>query len=117
MSYRNGRDMDLVSDLLEKAEGQGYLTTDDILDTISDEDMDRANDILIALAEAGVEIYEEEIDEDDEEHENSNGNSRKLVGELDAPDNIDEDLDLTAIEEDTHYDFIPLPAPRSQAHR
>jgi RNA polymerase primary sigma factor len=60
MSYGDDRDLEMIADLLEKAEGQGYLTTDDILDALSDDDnMEQADDILIALAAAGIDIYEE----------------------------------------------------------
>lgn len=63
MSY-DDKDLDLLADLLEKAETQGYLTTDDILEFLPDaeEGIDQAEEVFIALTAAGVEIYDDKED-------------------------------------------------------
>jgi hypothetical protein len=67
MGYSDDRKLNLIGELLEKAETQGYLTTDDILDVLPDteEAMDQAEEILLALSTAGVDLYEEETDAPD----------------------------------------------------
>lgn len=50
---------------MEKADEQGYLTTEDVLDAlpdVEDEPMEVAEEILIALVAAGVKIYEDKDD-------------------------------------------------------
>lgn len=62
MSYDDEvKDGELLPDLLEKAEHQGYLTADDILDLLpdTDEGMDQAEELYVALMAAGVDIYED----------------------------------------------------------
>jgi hypothetical protein len=51
---------DLVTELLEKAEIQGYLATDEILETIPEveDSMDQLEDLFVLLQEAGIEILE-----------------------------------------------------------
>lgn len=64
MSYHEDKDLDLLADLLEKAETQGYLTTDDIIEFLPDaeEGFEQAEEIFIALTAAGVEIYDDKED-------------------------------------------------------
>ena len=56
--------MDIVGELLERAEIQGYLTTDDILDLLpeAEETLDELDDIFILLHEAGIEVYDDEVE-------------------------------------------------------
>ena len=56
----NGGSMDVVVELLDKAEVQGYLTTDDILDLLpqAEETLEQLEEIFISLYEAGVEVYD-----------------------------------------------------------
>ena len=51
--------MDIVGELLEKAEAQGYLTTTDILDLLpeAEETLEQLEDIFILLQETGIEVY------------------------------------------------------------
>jgi RNA polymerase primary sigma factor len=101
MSYNDeARDGDYLTELLEKAEIQGYLTVDDILDLLpdTDEGMEQAEDICVTLLSAGVDIYEdgdevpiaslrnvkESLDEDDEDEE----------------EELEESLDLTSVSSD-----------------
>ncbi len=60
--------MDVVGELLEKAEAQGYLTTDDILDLLpeAEETLEQLEEIFICLHEAGIEVYDDQIDTDAE---------------------------------------------------
>jgi RNA polymerase primary sigma factor len=56
--------MDVVGELLEKAEVQGYLTTDDILDLLPDaeESIEQLEEIFILLHETGIEVYDDRVD-------------------------------------------------------
>ena len=58
--------MDLVGELLDKAEVQGYLTTDDILDLLpeAEETLDQLEEIFISLHRAGVEVYNDRVDDE-----------------------------------------------------
>ncbi len=82
MGYGEGRDIELVAELLERAEEQGFLTTEDILEVLPDMDedgLDPTDDILIALVAAGVKIYE---DKDDV----PSVSRRALIGEIEEED-------------------------------
>jgi RNA polymerase primary sigma factor len=56
--------MDVVGELLDKAEVQGYLTTDDILDLLpeAEETLDQLEEIFILLHEAGIEVYDDKLE-------------------------------------------------------
>lgn len=56
--------MDIVGELLEKAEVQGYLTTSDILGLLpeAEETLDQIEEVFILLHEAGIEVYEDGSD-------------------------------------------------------
>jgi RNA polymerase primary sigma factor len=58
--------MDVIDELLERAEVQGYLTTDDILDLLpeAEETLEQLEEIFILLHETGVEVYDDKIDAD-----------------------------------------------------
>ena len=51
---------DLVAELLEKAEVQGYLTVDDVLEAFPDaeEKLDQIEEVFLRLGEAEIEVYE-----------------------------------------------------------
>lgn len=53
--------MDILEELLEKAEAQGYLTTGDILDLLPEAEgsPEQLDEIIALLSEAGIEVYEE----------------------------------------------------------
>jgi len=56
---------------MEKAEVQGYLITDDILETLPEsEDFQREHleEILLHLRESGIDIYDAKADLDDPGH-------------------------------------------------
>jgi len=109
MAYSEAQDVELLTDLLEKAEDQGYLTTDDIIDglpEIDDDALDQAEELLVALAAAGVKIYEHKDDVPD-------GKPPAVVVELEEDeDEVDDDdfiLDLSHLvdlsEDDTAFDL------------
>jgi RNA polymerase primary sigma factor len=119
MGYSEERDVELVAELLEKADDQGYLTTEDILESLADiEDdvSDQAEEVLVALAAAGVKIF------DGKENGKSSSNGRRsLVVELeddeDDEDEEDEDDDLLfdlaqlsdlTDDEDTSFDLAGI---------
>ncbi len=80
--------MDIVGELVEKGEGQGYLTTDDILDLLpkAEEYLDQLEEIFISLQEAGIKVYEEEPDAEERARD-------AAAAETDE----DEDYDLSKI--------------------
>ena len=61
--------MDVVMEFLDKAEIQGYLTTDDILDLLpeAEETLEQLEEIFILLNEAGIEVYDSKDVEAEEE--------------------------------------------------
>ncbi len=61
--------MDVVGELLEKAETQGFLTTSDILNLLpeAEETLEQLEEIFISLHESGIEVYDDQIDADVEE--------------------------------------------------
>jgi RNA polymerase primary sigma factor len=94
----DNKPIDLFSELMERAEAQGYLTTDDILETLPETDdlSERLEEVLAQLREAGIDIYDSKAgidaallqadDVDDEE-------------ELESASD-DEDFDLAAVNTD-----------------
>ncbi len=58
---------DVVAELLEKAELQGYLTTDDVLETLPEVEnsTDQLEDLLLTLQEAGIDIPDGHADIDE----------------------------------------------------
>lgn len=90
--------MDVVGELLEKAEVQGYLTTDDILDLLPDaeESIEQLEEIFILLHETGIEVYDDRIDaESDLEVDEQALNA--VLGEYDLDE---EEGDLAGISSD-----------------
>lgn len=63
--------MNVIGELLERAEIKGYLTTDDILDLLpeAEETLEQLEDIFISLHKAGVEVYNNSGDADAEEEQ------------------------------------------------
>jgi RNA polymerase primary sigma factor len=86
--------MDVVGELFDKAEVQGYLTTDDILDLLpeAEETLEQLEEIFILLNEAGIDICD---DKDEVEGEQSLGES---IDENETND--DGTYDLSAISSD-----------------
>ncbi|MCC6147786.1 MAG: sigma-70 family RNA polymerase sigma factor [Anaerolineaceae bacterium] len=65
---RNRRNTEILGMLLEKADVQGYLTTDDLIEVYPDisKDVERMEAIMVALRRHGIEFVEE-MDEDEDE--------------------------------------------------
>ena len=69
--------MDIIDELVEKGEDQGYLTLADILETLPDaeDEPGQVDDVFVLMQEAGIDIYEDEyqatinadVEEDDSE--------------------------------------------------
>jgi RNA polymerase primary sigma factor len=56
----NTNDQHLFTDLMEKAESQGYLTTEDVMEALAEDDNpEHIEEIFLMLHGAGVEIYDE----------------------------------------------------------
>ena len=68
MSTPSDEEPDILSDLMDKAEVQGYLTTEDILEGIpeSDDMVEQIESVYQMLAEAGVDVYDDKADLDAE---------------------------------------------------
>jgi RNA polymerase primary sigma factor len=61
--YHNIDGRDLMIDLMDKAESQGYLTTEDIMEAFADDDSaDQYEELYLMLHGAGVEIYDDKTD-------------------------------------------------------
>jgi RNA polymerase primary sigma factor len=86
---------ELVAELLEKADVQGYLTTDDVLEILPDveDSLDQLDELFFVLQEAGVEILDEKVDEE------SLGLKDEELEEDDREDE-EETFDLTGIASD-----------------
>ncbi|GAB4573484.1 MAG: RNA polymerase sigma factor RpoD [Anaerolineae bacterium] len=79
------RDPEMLNDLMDKAERQGFLTTEDILEFIDEDTEDSIEDILLSLQNAGVDIYSEKDEPPLEDFED---------------EDEDEDFDLSGISSD-----------------
>jgi RNA polymerase primary sigma factor len=79
------REFEVLTELMERADQQGFLTTEDIVEVVSDvEDVsDRLEEVYLALQTAGVEIY----DKDD-------------LADADLDDEDEDDFDLSDIASD-----------------
>ncbi|MGF1504161.1 MAG: sigma-70 family RNA polymerase sigma factor, partial [Anaerolineae bacterium] len=66
MTYEDDRDSDLIAELAEKAELQGYLSYAEVVDAAREANLTlaRIEDLVEALAEAGVEVEGEPVDDD-----------------------------------------------------
>jgi RNA polymerase primary sigma factor len=106
MGYREDREFELISELMEKAEEQGFLTTDDVLDALPDVDedhLDLAEETLIALAAAGVKIYE---DKDDVPDGSLNGKGHAAAEEEDEDEEFAyEFASMSDGDDETAYDL------------
>jgi len=85
---------DVVAELLEKAELQGYLTTDDVLETLPEVEnsTDQLEDLLLTLQEAGIDIPDGHADIDE--------GSKDEEAEEDEREPEEEFFELTGISSD-----------------
>jgi RNA polymerase primary sigma factor len=59
---------DVVENLIEKAELQGYLTMDEVLEAFPDpeERLEQVEEVFLRLNEAGIEVYDDKADSEEE---------------------------------------------------
>ena len=76
--------MDTVAELLMRAEAQGYLTTDDILDVLpeAENSLEQLEDIFIALQDLGIKVCESKEDLEDDVARHVGQNVYATAGEL-----------------------------------
>ncbi|MBI5565084.1 MAG: sigma-70 family RNA polymerase sigma factor, partial [Chloroflexi bacterium] len=92
----------VVADLTEKAETQGYLITDDILETLPefDELAERLQEVVVQLQDAGIDVYEAKASPDDQVMFDDGD----AEAEFDEEDDFDlddgEELDMAAVVSD-----------------
>jgi RNA polymerase primary sigma factor len=86
---------ELVAELLEKADVQGYLTTDDVLEILPDvEDaLDQLDELFFVLQETGIEILDEKVDDE-------GASLKDEEPEEDDREDEEETFDLTGIASD-----------------
>ncbi|MFO7741242.1 MAG: sigma-70 family RNA polymerase sigma factor [Anaerolineae bacterium] len=77
--------MDIIDELVEKGEEQGYLTLADILEALpeAEEELGQLDDIFILMQEAGIDVYEDEDEAKEQADSSSEGYSSNGVA---APD-------------------------------
>ena len=77
--------MDIIDELVEKGEDQGYLTLADILDALPDaeDEVGQLDDIFVLMQEANIGVYEDEEEAKEKMRERSEGHSSNGTG---APD-------------------------------
>jgi RNA polymerase primary sigma factor len=85
--------MDIVEGLLDKAEFQGYLTINDILDLLpkAEETLQQLEKIFIRLQESGIDVYDDKMDADRENMPALN----VTTGEYEITDDEDYELGKT----------------------
>ena len=67
--YHNIDEKHLLSDLMEKAESQGFLTAEDVMEAFADGDSpEQMDEMFLMLHNAGVEIYDDKNDMPEEGH-------------------------------------------------
>jgi RNA polymerase primary sigma factor len=99
MKPQNDDELDVVSELMEKAESQGYLTSGEILEAMPEtEDLvEQLETLHQLLQDAGIEIYEEKLkaDDDDDSAKTASDGSDEEEEQED-----DEEFDLSGIASD-----------------
>ena len=117
MTYKADRHIDVLRDLSEKAEAQGFLSVDDISDAIpeADESLDLMGEICIALTPNGLELFDDKDDLPENPlnmlvtqvvalpngtHSNGNGSSLNGYQELLTDEEEAEAFDLSGVSSD-----------------
>jgi RNA polymerase primary sigma factor len=94
MGYSDERDIELVAELLDKAEEQGFITTDDILDLLpdtGDEGLEHTEEVIVALIAAGVKIVDGKDDTADDILDDEEDDDVLLI-ELEDEEEDEDDL-------------------------
>jgi RNA polymerase primary sigma factor len=92
---------DVVENLIEKAELQGYLTMDEVLEAFPDpeERLEQVEEVFLRLNEAGIEVYDDKSDGEEEDLEREVFASEAAGDSDDTP--LEEDaFDLSGISSD-----------------
>ena len=87
--------MDALVELVEKAEVQGYLVTDDILEAFpeAEETLEQLEEVFISLHNMGIEIFDHRVDA-------KQPTLKAQVQEEDLLEDDDEDFDLSGVSSD-----------------
>ncbi len=86
--------MDIIDELVEKGEDQGYLTLADILEILPDveDEPGQLDDIFILMQEAGVDVYEDEYEAksqtDTSEDQSPNGHDPPDLSRISTGDTV-----------------------------
>ncbi|MFW6115436.1 MAG: sigma-70 family RNA polymerase sigma factor [Chloroflexota bacterium] len=87
--------MDIIDELVEKGEDQGYLTLSDILEALpeAEEELGHVDDIFILMQEAGIDVYEDEDEAREQtnspsEENSSNGNDAPDLSRISTSDTV-----------------------------
>src|SRR5512135_1586427 len=93
----------LLGELMEKAEAQGYLLTDEILEAMPNgsELTDRLEEIVLHFQEAGIDVYDAKAAPDDQVmFDDFDGDFDEDEEELEDLFGDDEDMDMAAVGSD-----------------
>jgi RNA polymerase primary sigma factor len=92
---------DVVESLIEKAEVQGYLTMDEVLEAFPDpeERLDQVEEVFLRLNEAGIEVYDDKVDTPEPTLEAEQFDAASMQGV--EPPQLEQDMfDLSGISSD-----------------
>jgi RNA polymerase primary sigma factor len=92
---------DVVENLIEKAELQGYLTMDEVLEAFPDpeERLEQVEEVFLRLNEAGIEVYDDKSDSEEEDLEREVF-AAEARGDSDDTPIEDDTFDLSGISSD-----------------
>ena len=87
--------MDIIDELVEKGEEQGYLTLADILEALPEveEELGQLDDVFVLMQEAGIQVYEDEDEAEEQadsspEEYSSNGGSAPDLSRISTSDTV-----------------------------
>lgn len=100
--FSEDRELDVITELLEKAEVQGYLTSDDVLEAFpeAEENLDQLEELFSYLIESGIEIYEDKAEAEAEGELKSREEEVELAKVMEELEEEDETFDLSGISSD-----------------
>ncbi len=97
--FTEDQELDMVAELLEKAELQGYLTSDDVLEAFpeAEENLEQLEEVFSYLIESGIEIYEDKAEAEADEELKSHEEDVEIVRVVEEEE---ETFDLSGISSD-----------------
>jgi len=97
--FTEDQELDMVAELLEKAELQGYLTSDDVLEAFpeAEENLEQLEEVFSYLIESGIEIYEDKAEAEADEELKSREEDVEIVRVVEEEE---ETFDLSGISSD-----------------